>query len=45
MIIERQVMADNKPEFVHASCRLVNVWATPIPPSERVIFITEVSLF
>ena len=43
MIVERQVMAENKAEFVHASCKLVNIWAAPIPSEERLLFITEVS--
>jgi len=43
MIVERQVMAENKAEFVHASCKLVNIWASPIPSEERLLFITEVS--
>ncbi|CBY19492.1 unnamed protein product [Oikopleura dioica] len=41
MIVERQVMAENKAEFVHASCKLVNIWASPIPSEERLLFITE----
>merc|ERR1719422_2740063 len=41
MIIERQVMADNKSEFVFASCQLVNVWAQKMGQEERVMFVSE----
>lgn len=43
MILERQVMAENKSEFVFASCQLVNVWAMKMSSEERVMFVTEVS--
>ena len=42
MIVERQVMAENKPEFVFASCQLVNVWAQKMTADERIMFVTEV---
>ena len=45
MIIERQVMAENKSEFVFASCQLVNVWAGKKSQEERVRFVTEVRNF
>lgn len=41
MIIERQVMAENKSEFVFASCQLVNVWAGKMSQEERVSSVTE----
>jgi len=41
MILERQVMAENKSEFVFASCQLVNVWAMKMSSEERVMFVTE----
>ena len=44
MIIERQVMAENKSEFVFASCQLVNVWAQKMGQEERVMFVTEVRI-
>ena len=43
MIVERQVMAENKPEFVFASCQLVNVWAQKMTADERIMFVTEVN--
>lgn len=36
-------MAENKSEFVFASCQLVNVWAMKMSSEERVMFVTEVS--
>ena len=44
MIVERQVMAENKSEFVFASCQLVNVWAQKMTADERIMFVTEVSI-
>jgi len=41
MVAERQVMAENKAEFVHATCKLINCWGIPIPSKDRVLMITE----
>lgn len=45
MVAERQVMAENKAEFVHATCKLINCWGIPIPSKDRVLMITEVINF
>ena len=45
MVAERQVMAENKAEFVHATCKLINCWGIPIPSKDRVLMITEVTNF
>ena len=37
-------MAENKSEFVFASCQLVNVWAQKMGAEERVMFVTEVRI-
>ena len=43
MILERQVIAESKSDFVFASCQLVNVWAQKMPADQRVMFVTEVN--